>query len=242
MIRFTPPGYQRLEESVKLDVQIGGTESNVATALARLGARVSWASKLPKHPLGRLILRRVRGFGVDVGHVCWSETARMGLYFVEAAVPPRAAGIIYDRAGSAASTLCPGDFDWRLLDDFRHLHLTGITPALSDSCAETVRRALAEARKREVTVSFDLNYRSKLWSPEAAAATLEPLLRGVDLFISTMDDARLLFGVVEDPREAARSLEARTGARRVTLTLGGEARSSGMARPSSRGRQCDCRR
>ena len=222
MIRFTPPGYERLEDCVRFDVKIGGTESNMACALARLGLRVSWASKLPRNQLGQLALRRIRGFGVDTSYLCWSDTARMGLYFIEPAVAPRAASITYDRAGSAASTMTPEDFDWALLDGVRHLHVTGITPALSAGCADTVTTAIREAKARDLSVSLDVNYRSKLWSREEAARALLPLMRQTDLLITTEDDARLLFGVDGSSREEAHQLQEVCGARRVVLTLGGE--------------------
>jgi len=222
MIRFAPRGYERIEDCVSFDIKVGGTESNMAVAMTRIGMRVSWATKLPRHPLGMLALRHVRGFGVDTRHVCWSDTARMGIFFLEPAVTPRQARIIYDRAGSAASTMTPDDFDWALLDDVRHLHVTGITPSLSETCAATVERAIAEATHRGRTISFDVNYRSRLWSPEQAAATITPWLEGIDLLITTGEDARALWGVRGAPRDEARALRDRVGAMRVVVTLGGE--------------------
>src|SRR3989440_11829914 len=158
MLRFTPKGYTRLEEASELEVRIGGTESNVAIALARLGLRAAWASRLPRNPLGELTARRILSFGVDVSHVRWVDGARMGLYFIEPGAPPRSSLVLYDRARSAASEMEPEDFDWGLLDHTRHLHLTGITPALSESAAATAARAIREARARGRSISFDVNY------------------------------------------------------------------------------------
>lgn len=221
MIRFTPPGYSRLEEAVQLDLRIGGTESNVAVALARLGLRVGWASKLPRNPLGELVARRIRGFDVDVSETCWVEGGRIGLYFIEPGAAPRSSLVLYDRAGSAASTMRPDDFNWTVLDRARHLHLTGITAALGADPTATLARALAEARSRGRTVSLDVNYRARLWSAEAARETLLPLIRSVDLLIATLDDAVGVFRAPAEPEEAARALGKLTDAPLVALTLGG---------------------
>lgn len=222
MVRFTPPGYTRLEEAGQLEMRIGGTESNVAIALCRLGLRVAWASRLPRNPLGEFVVRRIRSFGVDVSQVCWAEGERMGLYFIEPGAPPRSSLVLYDRANSAASRMRPEDFDWSILDQARHLHLTGITPAVGDAARATVAHALREARARGRTVSFDVNYRARLWSPEAAAETLTPLLADLDLLVCTREDASIVFGVDGEPEAVARGLGERTAAPWIAVTLGGE--------------------
>lgn len=220
MIRFTPRGFTRLEEAAGLEVRIGGTESNVAIALARLGLRAAWASRLPRNPLGELVARRIRSFGVDISEVRWIEGARMGLYFIEPGAAPRSSLVLYDRERSAASTMEPADFDWAVLDRSRHLHVTGITPALSPSAAATTARAIQEARSRGRSVSLDVNYRAKLWSPEAAREGLLALIRDVDLLISTSSDAAVVFGLEGPGEEVARGLGALTRAPLVALTLG----------------------
>lgn len=222
MIRLTPKGFTRLEEAAELEVRIGGTESNVAIALARLGLNVAWASRLPRNPLGELVARRIRSFGVDICHVCWADGERMGLYFIEPGAAPRSGVILYDRAASAASAMTPEDFDWSVMDRVRHVHLTGITPALSDSARATTARAIAEARARSVTVSFDVNYRARLWSPESARDVLTPLVADVDLLISTESDAAIVFGFEGSPEELAIRAGGLTRAPLVALTLGGQ--------------------
>ncbi|HTE17726.1 MAG TPA: sugar kinase [Armatimonadota bacterium] len=222
MIRLTPHGYTRLEEAGELEVRIGGAESNLAIALARLGVRAAWASRLPRNPLGDLVARRIRSFGVDVSGVRWEDGARMGLYFIEPGAAPRSSLVLYDRAHSAASTMQPDDFDWSLLDRSRHLHLTGITPALSRSAAETTARAIAEAGARGRTVSFDVNYRGRLWSPGEAREALLPLVREVDLLICTASDAALVFGASGSAEDAAGAMGELTRAPLVALTLGSE--------------------
>jgi 2-dehydro-3-deoxygluconokinase len=222
MVRFTPKGFIRLEEASELELRIGGSESNVAVALARLGLRVAWASRLPRNPLGQLTARRIHSFGVDVSQVRWVDDARMGLYFIEPGAAPRSSHVLYDRAHSAASRLDPDDFDWTILDRSRHLHVTGITPALSPSAGAAVARAIREARARGRTVSFDVNYRARLWSPEAAREGLLPLIRHADLLVCPIADALHVFGIEGAPEEVARSLGALSDARYIVLTLGAE--------------------
>ncbi|HEU4753425.1 MAG TPA: sugar kinase [Armatimonadota bacterium] len=222
MIRFTPKGFTRLEEASELEMRIGGSESNVAIALARLGLSVAWASRLPRNPLGELTARRIRSFGVDVSQVSWAEGGRMGLYFIEPGAAPRTSLVLYDRAGSAASEMSPEDFDWSALDRARHVHLTGITPALSASARETTATAIREARGRGRTVSFDVNYRARLWSCGECRGALLPLVRDVDLLISTLADALQVFGLEGSPEAVAAGLGEITGAGLIALTLGAE--------------------
>ena len=222
MVRFTPKGFTRLEEAAEMELRIGGSESNVAIALARLGLRTAWASKLPRNPLGELTARRIRSFGVDVSQVRWVENARMGLYFIEPGAPPRSSLVFYDRSHSATSMMTPEDFDWSFLDQTRHLHLTGITPAISGTALEAVARALREARERGRTVSFDVNYRARLWPAELAREGLLPLIRDVDLLICPGSDAVQVFGLEGTPEEMARGLGELTRAPLVALTLGAE--------------------
>lgn len=222
MVRLVPKGFTRLEEAQELECRIGGSESNVAVALMRLGLQSAWISKLPTNPLGVMIERRIRSFGVDTSRVVWEEDGRAGVYFIEPGAAPRPARVLYDRANSAASRLAPTEIDWAALDAARHLHLTGITPALSDSCRATVARALTEARARGCTTSFDVNYRARLWDTEAARQALEPLLAGVDLLITPLADAQLLWDLPADGKAVAAALRERFGARVVVVTMGGE--------------------
>jgi 2-dehydro-3-deoxygluconokinase len=222
MIRLSPPGHRRLEEAETLECRIGGSESNVAVALARLGLRTAWLSKLPENPLGRLIDRRLRSLGVDVAHVVWISEGRAGVYFIEPGAPPRPTRVLYDRAGSAASTMTPAEMPWEVVRASRHLHLSGITPALSASCRAVAARAVSEARAAGATISLDVNYRSKLWSPAEAAAALAELIPSVDLLITTAVDAALLFDLTGAPDALARSLHDRFGVPVAVVTLGAE--------------------
>jgi 2-dehydro-3-deoxygluconokinase len=130
--------------------------------------------------------------------------------------------MIYDRQGSAASTLSPEEVDWAFVRKAHHLHLSGILPGLSLSCRDTTERAIAEARQGELSVSFDVNYRSQLWSTEEAGRELGRLIRGVDVLFVSLSEARELYGIRESPERTAEELAARFGSRVVVVSLGAE--------------------
>lgn len=197
MLRLSPPGRNRLDNLTSLDVHVGGAESNVASALARLGKSTAWWSSLPNNTLGRQVASTLRMHGVDTASIAWRE-GRLGTYFVEFGSAPRATTVIYDRANSAASQMTLDDFDWSLLAQTRWLHLTGITPALSQNCLETVRHALQQVKQNGIQRSFDLNYRAKLWSPEDAAPVLSELAAQCSLVIAADRDIKTLFGLEGD--------------------------------------------
>lgn len=218
MIRLSPPSHQRIEATDLLECRVGGSESNTAVALARLGRSVSWWSKLPDNPLGRKVEASVRRWGVDVSSIIWSDSGRAGLYFIEFGSPPRPHHVHYDRAHTAISTLRPEEVDWPVVHAARHLHVSGITVALSESCAETVTYAVKDAATRGMSVSLDVNYRSKLWSAQQAREALTPIVRGLDLLFCTLGDASNVFGISGSPIEVARRLQDRLGARTVVVT------------------------
>lgn len=220
MLRLSVPMGSRLDDTRMLDVEIGGAESNVCTALARLGRRCGWVSRLPEHALGDTVLRALRADGVDVSAVRRASGERMGLYFIEFAAQPRSIQVIYDRADSAAAHMTVEDIDWDYLLDTRVLHLTGITAALSDSCYEVVSQAIRRARAAGVMISFDVNYRAKLWDVATAQVRLEPLIAQADVLFCKSTDASLLFGCGGEPRELLTRLQSLTRARAVFCTFG----------------------
>ena len=222
MIRLSTPTGHRLETSTSLDIGIGGTESNVAIALARLGRRVAWTSVLPRNPFGARIAAELRRHGVDDQHVRWADHGRVGVYYLDMGTPPRPTHVIYDRAASAIATCDVGDIDTSLVSRAQLLHLTGITPALSPACAE-IARALAEsARVAGVPMSFDVNYRGLLWTPEQAAAMLDPFCSSATILFCGRNDAHLLWGIDGTNEEMAHKLSKRFGAATTVLTLGDE--------------------
>lgn len=220
MLRLSTPNNERLSQAKSLDVQIGGTESNVAVALAHLGLRTAWLSRLPDNPLGRRVLAELNAHGVDTSGVQLAPGERMGTYFIELAVPPRPNRVVYDRASSAASRMTTADVDFERIARARWLHMTGITPALSPSCRQLAADVLAFARERGMRISFDVNYRALLWSVDEAGRVLEPLIRRLEVVFVAHRDAIALFGADEDAQAAAAALRARFDCRTLVLTLG----------------------
>lgn len=220
MLRLSVPEGERLERARQLDLWPGGAESNVATAVARMGFRAAWVSRLPRSPLGRRIEREVYGAGIDTSHVIWSEDDRVGAYFVEYASAPRRIEVVYDRRDSAAARLRPEEINWPAVLDTRILHITGITAGLSDSCLAVCRAACDRARDAGITLSIDVNYRAKLWSPEVAAEALLPLLQKATLVICGQADATTLWKLAGEPEDVLHALHERTQAPLVVLTLG----------------------
>jgi 2-dehydro-3-deoxygluconokinase len=219
MIRLSVPPGVRLEVADSLDMRPGGAEANLAVALARLKRRSAWMGALPNSPLGRFLANHLRVAGVDLEGVAWSDTDRMGTYYVEFAVPPRATQVIYDRADSCAARLTPAQVHWELLLDTRLLHLTGITPPLSESSGEIIKEAFARARAANIPISFDVNYRQKLWSEQAAADFIIPLVQGIDLFFCGRSDAKRVMGLEGEPEGVVRRMAEITQAKLVVMSL-----------------------
>jgi 2-dehydro-3-deoxygluconokinase len=220
MLRLSVPLGRRLDDARALELEAGGAEGNVCVALARLGWRVGWVGRLPDHALGSIIVRILSADGVDVSAVVRARDERMGTYFIEYAASPRPIQVIYDRADSAAAHMTVDDVDWDYLLDTRVLHLTGITAAISESCYEIVAEAVRRARAAGVLVSFDVNYRAKLWDAQTAGTKLRPLLAEADLLFCKGADAALLFGCTGEPREQMQALKALTRAPAVYCTFG----------------------
>jgi 2-dehydro-3-deoxygluconokinase len=230
MVLVVPTSPGRLRHATGVALSIGGAESNVAIGLSRLGVPSSWVSALGEDEMGELVLHRVRAEGVDTSGVRRVPDRPTGLYLREEVAG--ALRVYYYRGGSAAATLAPGAFDAAVLDGAAFLHLTGITGALSPECAEFLRWAAKTARAAGVRVSYDVNYRSRLWEPEAARAATEGLLPDVDVLLIGDEEAAALWGWDEEaclerftdagPREVVVKL----GARGCTAVVDGERWSS----------------
>lgn len=217
MLRFTPPARNRIEHADHLQVHVGGSESNTAVGLARLGLKTAWLSRLPRTALGRIVSGELSKYGVDTSHVVWSDSDRLGLYFLEEAGPPRGSQVIYDRRDSAISRMQPDELPRELFAPgaLRCFHTTGITMALSDSARATALLAVQLATEAKALISFDINYRSKLWSPSDAVKHCEPMLQAADLIFIPDRDVQTLFGLpaVDEPEQALEILSQRyTGA------------------------------
>jgi 2-dehydro-3-deoxygluconokinase len=208
-----------MREATIFSRHIAGAESNLAIGLSRLGHSAGWISRVGDDEFGRAVVFRIRGEGVDTSHVLHDTHASTGMVVRER----REAGPIeqvYYRAGSAASRMSAADLDPAYLADARFVHLTGITPALSASCRETVFAAAEMARAAGVTVVLDPNYRSKLWDKTEARSVMRDLAARCDLLLPGMDEAELLTGE-SDPELAARQLKE-LGPSMVVVKLGAD--------------------
>jgi 2-dehydro-3-deoxygluconokinase len=215
MVLVVPPAPGRLRHAGSVTLSIGGAESNVAIGLSRLGVPASWVSVLGEDELGELVLHRVRAEGVDTSAVRRVADRPTGLYLREEVAG--ALRVYYYRRGSAASTLAPGAFDPAVLDGAAFLHVTGITGALSAESAEFLPWAARTAREAGVRVSFDVNYRSRLWAPAEARAASEAMLPYVDVLLVGDEEARALWGWEDD---AVLDRLADAGPAEVVLKLG----------------------
>ena len=229
LLRLTPPGFEALERAPRLEASIAGSELNVACALARLGRRVSWASRLPLGPLGRRVAATAREQGVDVSAVQWVENERLGVMYFEPGLNPRASRVTYDRRASSAAGLSAQTPPWSdLALNARYLHLTGITAALGPGPRELVLTLARRAAEAGARVSFDLNYRAALGPPQAAAAVLQDIAPSLDTLIVAERDARAVLGLDEEGEALARALRERYGARVIALTRGPDAPESSL--------------
>jgi len=222
MLRLSPPEGYSLENAPRFDLFVGGTESNMSIAFARLGGRAGWVSRLPDNGIGRRIAHEVAVHGVDVSRVIWAEGGRAGLIFIDTAPPPRGNDILYDRAHSAVAEIRADELDWDYLASAKVLFLTGITPALSAACREAWLRAARETKAKGSRVVLDVNYRAKLWTPAQARATLAEALPSCDVLVSAHRDLRTIFEMPEDPEAAARAFAQAYRVPMVVLTLGEE--------------------
>lgn len=222
MLRLSVPVGRPLELTSHLDMNIAGSESNVLAVLAQLGHRTSWASSLPENALGRLAANQFRLRGIDLSGVIWRENGRLGKYFVEMVAPPRVIQVIYDRENSCVTKMTPAEVDWNALLDTRLIHLSGITPALSAGCQAIVQQTVSMAQAANIPVSFDVNYRSKLWSPSEAAEVLLPLMKGTAILFCAKRDAELLYGLSGTTEEVIEQLAELTQAQHIVVSVGSD--------------------
>jgi 2-dehydro-3-deoxygluconokinase len=202
MVRLSPPGHGRIEFANALEVWVGGGEYNVAYALARLGMRTGFCSRLVDNPLGRIILNHGRAVGVDMSAVRVDKydgvgrADRIGLNFTEVGTGVRASVSMYDRGHSATANLEPGMIDFKQVFSrgVRWLHTGGIFSALSDGCAAACKEALVAAKEAGTITSYDLNFRSKLWKSDKAQQVTKDLVPYIDCLIGNEEDFQKVLG------------------------------------------------
>jgi len=225
MLRFTPDGFLRLEQSGSFQLHVGGSESNTAVGLSRLGKRVAWISRLTDNPLGRRISGAIAAHGVDTSHVVWTDRDRVGLYFFEVGSPPRNSQVLYDRSLSAFSQFSPDELPIEIFASglSRWLHITGISLWLGETTRELVRESVRLARAAGWKISFDVNHRTTLCSVVEAKMHCQSLFESADVVFLPSRDAIRLWQMDErkdDNRIMKTLLEMRQG-KTTVMTLGG---------------------
>jgi 2-dehydro-3-deoxygluconokinase len=222
-LRLCVPAGKRLEQASQFDVFVSGTEANVTCTLGRLGWACGWISALPETPLGYRVRHDYLLAGLNLEAVKWLPEGRLATYYVEYAVPPRAAQVYFDRKHSSFSQLTTADVDWTYLLDTRLLHLTGITLALSSNLQEVLREAAARAKDAGIPISFDVNYRRRLWTSEEAKRFITPLAQTFEVLFCGRSDAVTVFGCDHpDPEKQLRALAEQTTATYVVMSMAEE--------------------
>jgi len=196
MLRLAPPGFQRIVQARSFDAIYAGAEANVAITLANLGQPVDFVTRLPPNDLGDACINYLRQFGVGTDKIVRGGD-RLGIYFLEIGAAQRANRVIYDRAHSSFAMVSLKDFDWeKIFADACWFHWTGITPAVSESAANTCLEAIKKAKSMNLTVSCDLNYRAALWKwGKTAKEVMSQLAEFVDVMVANEEDVEKVFGI-----------------------------------------------
>lgn len=195
MLRLSPDGYYKLFQKPELNTSFCGAEANVAVALSNFGDEAEFVTALPDNDIGRAACRELMRYGVKTDNIVYTGD-RLGIFFAEKGASQRPSKVIYDRKNSAIASADSSSFDWeKIFDGADWFHITGITPALSDSLAKISVDAVTAAKKAGLTVSCDINYRSKLWSAQKARPVMTEIMQYVDVCIGNEEDAEIVFGI-----------------------------------------------
>ena len=199
MLRLKAPGQERLFQSPVLEATFGGGEANVAVSLANYGEDAAFLTVLPQNSVADSCIRQLRAFNVDTSRILRGE-GRVGIYYLESGANQLPSKVVYDRAYSAIALAKPGDIDWdQAFDGVEWFHITGITPAVSESAMELSLEAVRSAKQRGMTVSCDLNYRKNLWKyGRQAVEIMEELTKYVDIAIANEEDVQKSLGITVD--------------------------------------------
>lgn len=199
MLRLRAPGHERFFQSNMMEATFGGGEANVAVSLANYGEDAAYLTVLPENPLGDECVKELRRFGVDTTRIQRGK-GRMGIYFLETGANQLPSKVLYDRENSAIALAKTGDIDWE--STFKNIgwfHITGITPAISESAMELSMESVKEAKKRGITVSCDLNYRKNLWKyGKKASEVMRELVKYVDVAIANEEDVQKALEITAD--------------------------------------------
>ncbi len=243
MARLAPPDHLRWLQALPGPVQVtwGGSEANVCASLALFGHQVRYVTALPQNAIAQAVVASLRGLGIDTEHVLWAADGRLGLYFVEVGANQRSSTVVYDRQQSALSLTGPEQYNFdQALEGVQHVHVTGITPAISENAYRSSLELVRQAHQRSITVCCDLNYRKKLWrwQPDIAPRQLahqcmKQVLPYVDLLVANEEDAAQVLGIEAEgsdvqqgridvaayPQVARRIVESFPNIQHVAITL-----------------------
>lgn len=223
MLRLAPPGVERFLQTPQFVATFGGGEANVAVALTALGQPASFVTALPENnPIADGCIAELRSFGVDTSHIT-RRSGRLGVYYVEHGANQRPSRVVYDRAGSSIALAKPGDFDWpTIFQSASFLHITGITPAISASCARLTLESVQAARQAGIFVSCDLNHRKNLWKWGKTPLEVMPdIVKHADFLIGGVEDLETMLDMEPGTAEAitSQTLQAFPNLRAVLMTL-----------------------
>jgi 2-dehydro-3-deoxygluconokinase len=195
MLRLAPQGYLRFTQANSFEAIFGGGEANVAASLANFGAKAKFVTKLPSHDIGNMAMMALKKVDVDTSAIVRGGK-RVGIYYLEKGASQRPSKVIYDRAGSSVAEASKDDFNWdEIFSDAKWFHFTGITPALGDNVAEICKLACIAAKRRNIVISCDLNFRKNLWTSDKANKIMTELMKYVDVCIANEEDAEKVFGI-----------------------------------------------
>lgn len=203
MCRLASPQNLRLRQTRELEVTYAGAEASVGASICNFGGRARYVTALPQHALAEATMDTLRAVGIDTSHVLRTDTGRLGVYFLETGANQRPSNVIYDRADSAIAITPASAYDWSaIFEGAQWLHLSGITPALSQTAAEATLVSAREAKAAGCLVSIDLNFRKKLWNwepgtgaRELAEKTMRGILPFVDVVIANEEDCHDVLGI-----------------------------------------------
>lgn len=229
MLRLAPNGYYRFFQDDQLQATFGGAEANVAVSLALFGLESTYITKLPVHAIGQAAVNSLRYFGVDTSKIIRGGE-RIGVYYLEKGASQRGSACIYDRKYSSIQQADVKDFDWdKIFDGADWFHFSGITLALGENLVQICKEACIAAKKKNIKISFDTNYRANLWSVEQASETVGQFCEYIDVLITNPGDAKDLFGIKtqdgglysgnDGAKTVANELKSKFGFNNTALTL-----------------------
>lgn len=230
MLRLAAEGQKRFIQSFpgRIDATFGGGEANVCVSIAQLGGKSRFLTALPQNPVSKALCANLTMSGVDASMIKWAGRGRLGIYFVEHGSNMRPSDVVYDRDGSSISLLPPEEYDFdAMLQGVTDLHLTGITPSLSENAFRSTLEIARKAAEKGISISIDLNYRKKLWNwdkslskNELACRSMKPITELADIIIGNEEDASDVFGIKADDSDIYGGKLSPEGYEKVLMRLG----------------------